>query len=72
VIPAPALALAAALGAAPNVVLVFADDMGYSDTGPYGGEIRPHQRRHLVTHETPGDGESVTRERPTGGRRRLR
>ncbi|MCB1273059.1 MAG: arylsulfatase [Leucobacter sp.] len=28
---------------APNVVLILADDLGFSDTGPYGSEIRtPH------------------------------
>ena len=23
----------------PNAVVIFVDDMGYSDTSPYGGEI---------------------------------
>lgn len=28
-----------AQGAPPNVLLIVADDMGYSDIGPFGGEI---------------------------------
>lgn len=33
------LSLAATPSAAPNVVLILADDMGYSDIGSFGGEI---------------------------------
>jgi len=33
-------AAGAEAGRAPNVVLILADDMGYSDAGCYGGEIR--------------------------------
>jgi hypothetical protein len=28
-----------AQGSPPNVLLIVADDMGYSDIGPFGGEI---------------------------------
>ena len=38
------LAVAAASAAAqerPNVVLIMSDDMGFSDLGCYGGEVRP-------------------------------
>ena len=28
------------LGGKPNVVIILSDDMGYSDVGCYGGEIR--------------------------------
>ena len=31
---------ARAADARPNILLIMADDMGYSDIGPYGGEIR--------------------------------
>jgi arylsulfatase len=38
-----ALGLAPRLAAAPNVVVILTDDMGFSDIGCYGGEIRtPH------------------------------
>ena len=33
VLPSPAFAVP------PNIVLILADDLGFSDTGPYGGEI---------------------------------
>ena len=30
----------------PNVIVILADDMGFSDIGPYGGEIEtPHLDR---------------------------
>ncbi|MDB5105877.1 MAG: Choline-sulfatase [Fibrobacteres bacterium] len=38
-VPAPA-ATAAANATAPNIVIFLADDMGFSDIAPYGGEIR--------------------------------
>ena len=35
----PARASVAAAPSKPNVVIILADDMGYSDAGCYGGEI---------------------------------
>lgn len=34
------MSLSAATGARPNIVLIMADDMGFSDIGCYGGEIQ--------------------------------
>ncbi|MFZ5831425.1 MAG: arylsulfatase [Planctomycetota bacterium] len=47
VVAVPLLAGAALAGAPrPNIVLIVADDMGFSDLGCYGGEIRtPHLNR---------------------------
>jgi len=43
---AAAHAAAAAIAAAPNVVVILADDLGFSDLGAYGGEIdTPHLDR---------------------------
>lgn len=35
-----ALAVGSACGAPPNIILILADDMGFSDLGCYGGEIK--------------------------------
>ena len=32
----------------PNVLLIVADDMGYSDAGCYGGEIHTPNRVHVA------------------------
>ena len=34
-----ALPITPAFAKPPNIVLILADDLGFSDTGPYGGEI---------------------------------
>lgn len=38
-VPSPSPAAAAAAGKKPNVLLIVADDLGFSDLGCYGGEI---------------------------------
>ena len=38
-LPGGALGALGAPSRAPNIVLIMADDMGYSDIGCYGGEI---------------------------------
>ena len=38
-----------ALAAQPNIVLIMADDMGYSDIGPYGGEINTPNLERLAS-----------------------
>ena len=37
---APATGVAAEAARRPNIVMIVADDMGFSDIGPFGGEIR--------------------------------
>ena len=32
----------------PNIVLILADDLGFSDTSPYGGEIRTPNLQRLA------------------------
>ena len=45
----------------PNVVLILADDLGYSNIGCYGGEIdTPHLNR-LAAHGVDDGGQSSTR-----------
>ena len=31
----------------PNILLIVVDDMGYSDIGPFGAEIRTRDTTHL-------------------------
>ena len=42
--------LGAAEGRPPNVLLVVADDLGYSDLGCYGGEIETPNLDSLANH----------------------
>src|ERR671919_26580 len=44
-----ALGCASRLTAAPNVVVILTDDMGYSDLGCYGGEIATPNLDRLAT-----------------------
>ncbi|NKB46041.1 MAG: sulfatase-like hydrolase/transferase [Alphaproteobacteria bacterium] len=44
-----------AYGSKPNIVLIMADDMGYSDLGCFGGEIRtPNLDRLAATRAKNG------------------
>jgi hypothetical protein len=42
------LRTSAAAPSGPNIVLILADDMGFSDVSPYGGEIRTPNLQRLA------------------------
>ena len=44
----------------PNILLIVADDMGYSDLGCFGGEIRRPNIDALAERGVPGDAISVS------------
>lgn len=46
----PATGVCATAGERPNVLLILADDLGYSDLGCYGGEIETPNLNELAAH----------------------
>ena len=43
-----------ASGAAPNIVVILADDLGYSDVSPFGGEMRDTADMGIVPSRDEG------------------
>lgn len=50
VIQFPCSSMADSKGARPNVLMILADDLGYSDLGCYGGEVQTPQLDSLAAH----------------------